>query len=172
MAEGVVFNNRKSTLTNEAIQGLQNKPNPKKRQIPRENNFRRLGKLRKVRHGRRTGSLDRPSYQGARTLVGFDGRRFTVLKLKMMKSYDALKVLEEYDKNKNFTSWKSINTHKPICTEKGDWDGLRSLPILVKNSNGRIFESLVYSDGLHFDFYTVIDEFEVNNVIEWMNIPI
>lgn len=67
--------------------------------------------------------------------------------------------------------WISVDDRLPICTDKGDWDGLKSEKVFVRNKSGNYFESVLYSgiiDGNKFnDFYDSYG-FEINDVTHWM----
>ena len=69
--------------------------------------------------------------------------------------------------------WKDIKKEKPIATESGCWDGLRTERILVCTTGGiyhiaRMYEGIL--DGSKFcDFYTEMD-YELPNVAFWTEI--
>jgi len=69
--------------------------------------------------------------------------------------------------------WHKLEEKKPIATEKGCWDGLKSGKILVATRNGNIQVATMYEgilDGSKFcDFYDDRD-FEIQNVIYWAEI--
>ena len=70
-------------------------------------------------------------------------------------------------------NWKIFSKEKPIATESGCWDGLRSSEILVGTMNGRLHIVRMYQgiiDGNEFcDFYDNND-FSIDNVIYWTEI--
>lgn len=73
---------------------------------------------------------------------------------------------------KENSSWKKIEQSKPICFKRGDWDGLKSDELICKTSIGGKFVGVAYEvDGV-LEFYTMIDEYFFDNVVEWMDIPL
>jgi len=66
--------------------------------------------------------------------------------------------------------WYRIEKRKPIATEKGGWDGLKSDKILVATRSGKMHIAEMYKgtiDGSEFcNFYDERD-FEIKNVIFW-----
>ena len=71
--------------------------------------------------------------------------------------------------------WISVEDELPICYESGDWDGLRSDFVLVKNKNGAWRKGRLYSgiiDGSKYsDWYDEYD-FELDNITHWRPIEI
>ena len=69
--------------------------------------------------------------------------------------------------------WNRLEKKKPIATESGCWDGLRTDKILVKTLNGQYHIARMYEgalDGNKFaDFYDAND-FEISNVKWWIEI--
>lgn len=69
--------------------------------------------------------------------------------------------------------WYKIENRKPIATESGCWDGLRSSKILVATRSRAIHIVEMYEgflDGSDFcNFYDDRD-FEIENVILWAEI--
>lgn len=72
-------------------------------------------------------------------------------------------------------TWKKLNEETPIATESGNWDGLRSKPLLVADKNEKMHVVIMYEgfiDGSDFrNFYDEVSDFEVENVIYWTYIP-
>jgi len=66
--------------------------------------------------------------------------------------------------------WYKIENKKPIATESGDWDGLKSDKILVATRNRKIHIAEMYQgtlDGSEFcEFYDDRD-FQIENVVFW-----
>lgn len=69
--------------------------------------------------------------------------------------------------------WYDVKKKKPLATESGCWDGLRSDKILVKTFSGRYYVAVMYEgilDGSEFcEFYDDRD-FEIENVKWWAEI--
>lgn len=69
--------------------------------------------------------------------------------------------------------WYKIKDRKPIATESGCWDGLKSGKILVATRNKTIHVAEMYEgilDGHEFcNFYDDRD-FEIDNVVMWAEI--
>ena len=69
--------------------------------------------------------------------------------------------------------WIDVNKRKPIATQSGCWDGLRSDKILVCDRNRNYYVAVMYEgilDGREFcDFYDDSD-FEINNITYWTEI--
>ena len=83
---------------------------------------------------------------------------------------ELLDIEKEIERLKGENEWTDINKRKPLAFEKGDWDGLKSELILVKDILGQIFVATMYEgvlDGSEFcNFYTTND-FELINVQLW-----
>ena len=71
--------------------------------------------------------------------------------------------------------WISVEDELPIWYESGDWDGLRSDFVLVKNKNGAWRKGRLYSgimDGNKYsDWYDEYD-FELDNITHWRPIEL
>ena len=69
--------------------------------------------------------------------------------------------------------WYKIENKKPIASESGDWDGLRSNKILVCTMNKNIYIAVMYEgtlDGSVFcEFYDDKD-FAIQNIVLWTEI--
>lgn len=69
--------------------------------------------------------------------------------------------------------WNKVENKKPIASESGCWDGLKSGEILVCTRNRKYHVAVMYHvkmDGTEsFDFYDDRD-FEIENVISWTEI--
>lgn len=69
--------------------------------------------------------------------------------------------------------WYKLENKKPLATESGCWDGLRSDMILVCIRSGKYYIAYMYEgilDGSEFcDFYS-LDDFEIDNVLYWTEI--
>jgi hypothetical protein len=80
--------------------------------------------------------------------------------------------MQIYSDQKN--SWTRIEQRKPIATESGDWDGLKSEPVFVADKDGKCSVAVMYKgilDGNEFcNFYDEKD-YEIENVTHWMEIP-
>jgi len=71
-------------------------------------------------------------------------------------------------------SWIRIEQRKPIALQSGDWDGLKSEPVLVIDKDGKHHVAVMYEgnlDGSYFYEFCDDRDFEVKNVICWMEIP-
>jgi hypothetical protein len=70
--------------------------------------------------------------------------------------------------------WKDIKEETPHAYESGNWDGLKSDPVLAVDKNGKFHIAVVYEghmDGSHFiDFYDTRD-FELRDITHWCKIP-
>lgn len=70
--------------------------------------------------------------------------------------------------------WKDVKEETPVTYQEGNWDGLKSDPVLVVDVDGVFHVAVVYEgymDGSHFiDFYDNRD-FELSNVTHWCKIP-
>ena len=66
--------------------------------------------------------------------------------------------------------WYDVKNRKPLATEIGCWDGLKSDKMLVYTRDGKYFIANMYHviiDGAEtFDFYDERD-FEIKNVTYW-----
>lgn len=69
--------------------------------------------------------------------------------------------------------WNCIKTSRPLATERGCWDGLRSDKVLVCDMNRKYHVATMYEgslDGVEFcDFYDESD-YEIKNVAYWTEI--
>lgn len=70
--------------------------------------------------------------------------------------------------------WNNLNETQPMATESGNWDGLKSEPLLVADKNGIFHVAVMYKgflDGSDFqDFYS-LNDFLIENVTHWVYIP-
>lgn len=69
--------------------------------------------------------------------------------------------------------WYKLENKKPIATESGAWDGLRSDKILVATRMQTIHIARMYEgtmDGSHFRNFYDDRDFEINHVILWAEI--
>jgi hypothetical protein len=66
--------------------------------------------------------------------------------------------------------WNDIKEYQPLCWETGNWDGKKSSPLLVMDTDYSYYVAECYAeiiDGTSFlDFYT-IDGMEIVNVVSW-----
>lgn len=74
--------------------------------------------------------------------------------------WDALSACcDYYDYLNKKSKWISVNDQTPNCFKSGDWDGLKSEPLLVKDKDGICHIGEMYQgvlDGNKFaDFYTL-----------------
>ena len=74
--------------------------------------------------------------------------------------------------------WIDVKKRQPHCWESGKWDGRRSSPILVQvkyEGSYITYLAIAYKgtlDGIKFlDFYDYHGDYELQNVIMWMEIP-
>lgn len=71
--------------------------------------------------------------------------------------------------------WKNINKEKPLSTQTGDWDGKKSDEIIVRDFKGKHYLVYCYQgfiDGSEFcDFYTSHDDYPIEKVLFWSQIP-
>jgi hypothetical protein len=70
--------------------------------------------------------------------------------------------------------WINIEARKPIATESGDWDGLKSQYVFVMDKDGKCHVAVMYEgnlDGGYFYEFCDDRDFEVKNVKLWMEIP-
>lgn len=70
--------------------------------------------------------------------------------------------------------WIYTKERNPICTEKGNWDGLRSDKVIVQDSKGETFIAVLYSgfiDGSDFNDWYDVDDFEISDIVRWTSIP-
>lgn len=69
--------------------------------------------------------------------------------------------------------WYKLQERKPIATESGDWDGLRSSKVLVGTMAHTIHIATMYEGMMGSEYFcNFVDEndFEINNVILWAEI--
>jgi hypothetical protein len=80
--------------------------------------------------------------------------------------------MQIYSDQKN--SWTRIEQRKPIATESGGWDGLKSEPVFVIDKEGKHHVAVMYegnADNGYFYEFCDDRDFEVKNVTHWMEIP-
>lgn len=65
--------------------------------------------------------------------------------------------------------WRDINNSKPIAFESGNWDGLRSEKIIVKDVFDEFYIATMYLVLADITFYDK-NEYEIENVTHWANI--
>ena len=69
--------------------------------------------------------------------------------------------------------WYKIENKKPIASERGCWDGLKSDKILVATRSRKIHIAEMYEgilDGSEFRTFYDDRDFEIENVILWAEI--
>ena len=70
-------------------------------------------------------------------------------------------------------NWYKLDKRKPLATERGCWDGLKSDKVLVATRGGKLHIAEMYEgflDGRDFcDFYDAND-YEIRNVVYWTKI--
>lgn len=71
--------------------------------------------------------------------------------------------------------WNNINKTEPNAWETGDWDGSRTDFLLVLDKKGiahiaRAYQN-IYQEESYFEWYDK-EEYEVENVNFWMEIPV
>lgn len=96
--------------------------------------------------------------------------------LRAMQEYSDIKTAplnKKIEELKKLNQWISLKKQKPIATESGAWDGLKSEQILVEDKNGVRYVAVMYEgtlDGSYFcNFYSSLD-WEIENVINWKHI--
>jgi hypothetical protein len=70
--------------------------------------------------------------------------------------------------------WKKQSEEKPLCYETGEWDGQKSVPILLCDNNGYFFVGVCYQgimDGSEFCEFYDENGLEIDNVEYWAEIP-
>lgn len=71
--------------------------------------------------------------------------------------------------------WKLFDSIKPMCTQRGDWDGKKSDKILIRDYKGEYKIATCYDviiNGYHcFDLYDDKDFEITSEVILWTYIP-
>jgi hypothetical protein len=70
--------------------------------------------------------------------------------------------------------WKKLSEQKPISTQSGQWDGLKSEQILCCDDKGFFFVAICYQgvmDGNEFCNFYDENDFDVENVVYWAEIP-
>jgi hypothetical protein len=93
------------------------------------------------------------------------------------KYFDTGKTSDDFDElelHKNLLSWRNLIISKPICCEEGCWDGLKSSPIFVIDINKICHVATAYEgvlDGNYFLHFYSQNDFEIENVTHWMDIP-
>ena len=82
--------------------------------------------------------------------------------------------MKELEILRDLNQWNFLANKKPNAFEKGDWDGLRTDPILVQDKDGNSFIAIMYEgflDGNKFcEFYETTYDFCIANVIKWKKI--
>lgn len=73
------------------------------------------------------------------------------------------------------SQWIKVSERPPLCFRSGNFDGLKSDPILVKDKNNTAFVAIAYAgtlDGSKFlDFYDHTNDYELCNITHWYEIP-
>ena len=99
------------------------------------------------------------------------GLKEVVSKLDLIQRYATSQQIIEQLRVKEKEDWVLISERKPLAFIRGEWDGLKSNQILVKDQDGNIFVAVMYEgriDGVDFcDFYETTYDFEINNIIQW-----
>lgn len=71
-------------------------------------------------------------------------------------------------------TWHKLDECLPSATESGEWDGLKSEPLLVCDSERKFHVAVAYIgilDGNQFiDFYSEPSDFEIKHVVYWQYI--
>jgi hypothetical protein len=70
--------------------------------------------------------------------------------------------------------WKKLSQQKPHSYQTGHWDGKMSDEILFADSNGLFYIGKCYQgvmDGSEFCSFYDQNDFEVDNVTHWAEIP-
>lgn len=72
-------------------------------------------------------------------------------------------------------NWKYTEKELPITYKEGYWDGKKSDEILVQDEDGNNYIAVLYSGFMDvFEFnnwYSSNDEYELGDIVRWMNIP-
>ena len=66
--------------------------------------------------------------------------------------------------------WIPIEKEKPLATESGDWDGLRSDFVIAKDHHGNVFISRIYEgilDGFEFCDFVDNEDQVLSHIVEW-----
>ena len=72
------------------------------------------------------------------------------------------------------TKWIPLSERLPLAYLSGDWDGLKSFPILAKDKDGKCFVAITYQgtmDGSEFCDWVDMNDCEIENIVSWQKIP-
>lgn len=88
--------------------------------------------------------------------------------------WDALSACcDYYDYLNKKSKWISVDDEVPYCSISGNWDGLKSEPVLTKDKDGKYQVGVMYKgvlDGNKFaDFYT-LDDYELHDITHFQYI--
>jgi hypothetical protein len=78
------------------------------------------------------------------------------------------KLIKIHDEKSN--DWIDIKKRKPIATERGEWDGLKSSPFLVMDNTDNYHIVIMYEgkmDGSEFCNFYDKNDFEIKNIVKW-----
>jgi len=70
--------------------------------------------------------------------------------------------------------WTSVLDQTPICYKTGNWDGSLSDFVFAKDIEGNFHVVHVYEgimDGEKFQHWCDKDDYEIKNIVSWMEIP-
>lgn len=71
--------------------------------------------------------------------------------------------------------WIHVEEELPLCYESGDWDGLKSDFVLIKDKYNNWTKGILYSgiiDGHNFNDWYSVESFEMPNVTHWRPIEL
>ena len=71
--------------------------------------------------------------------------------------------------------WISVDDELPLCYESGDWDGLRSELVLVKDNKNKLDIVNLYSgilDGFKFNDWITNYDYQLVNITHWRPIEL
>ena len=74
----------------------------------------------------------------------------------------------------NNMKWNLLTESQPLATENGNWDGLRSEPVLVADYGGTFYIAVMYEgkmDGNEYRDFFSLDDYEISGITHWMYIP-
>ena len=93
-----------------------------------------------------------------------------------IKSDDIITAMKIYadDYHNEQTKWIPLSERLPLAYLSGDWDGLKSFPILAKDKDGKCFVAITYQgtmDGSEFCDWVDMNDCEIENIVSWQKIP-
>jgi len=94
---------------------------------------------------------------------------FTILIASILIVREAIR----YFKRKKEMEWILINDEKPICYEHGNWDGLKSDPVICQDKDGEYHVAICYEgilDGTRFFDWYDKNDFELKDIVKWIEL--